>query len=270
MNLLPRVSVAVLAASLALAMAGCNNKPAAETKPAASSEAAGAAANAIPGLPTQKDQDSYMVGMALGKQLEPMKDDIDLDVVEKAIRSTFKGEKLLMTEQQAMQTGESFGQRMQAKAIAKMMAEAKKNADAGQAFLAENAKKPGVQSTPSGLQYQVITEGKGPKPKPTDTVKVNYKGTLLDGKVFDDSSQHGGAAEIPLQAVVPGWREGVTLMPVGSKYRLWIPGNIGYGDKVPPGAPIGPNSLLVFDVELLDIVQPGAQPGPQPTPPPGK
>jgi FKBP-type peptidyl-prolyl cis-trans isomerase len=259
--------VAVLAASLALALAACN-KPGSETaKPAASNEAAGAPANTIAGLPTQKDQDSYMVGMALGKQLEPMKDDIDLDVVTKAIRSTFKGEKLLMTEQQAMQTGESFGQRMQAKAIAKMMAEAKKNADAGQAFLAQNAKKPGVQTTASGLQYQVISEGKGPKPKPTDTVKVNYKGTLLDGKVFDDSAQHGGPAEIPLQAVVPGWREGVALMPVGSKYRFWIPGNLGYGDKVPPGAPIGPNALLVFEVELLDIVQPGAQPE---APKPGK
>ena len=262
-----RVSLAVLAASLAVVLAGCNNKPASDeaAKPA-STEAQGAPANNIPGLPTQKDQDSYMVGMALGKQLEPMKDDIDLDVVTKAIRSTFKGEKLLMTEQQAMQAGESFGQRMQAKAIAKMMAEAKKNADAGQAFLAQNAKKPGVQTTASGLQYQVITEGKGPKPKPTDTVKVNYKGTLLDGTVFDDSSQHGGAAEIPLQAVVPGWREGVALMPVGSKYRFWIPGNLGYGDKVPPGAPIGPNATLVFDVELLDIVQPGAQPAAPPTP----
>jgi FKBP-type peptidyl-prolyl cis-trans isomerase FkpA len=266
---LSRVSVAVLAASLALALAACN-KPGSETAKPAAEAAAGAPATTIAGLPTQKDQDSYMVGMALGKQLEPMKDDIDLDVVTKAIRSTFKGEKLLMTEQQAMQAGESFGQRMQAKAIAKMMAEAKKNADAGQAFLAQNAKKPGVQTTASGLQYQVISEGKGPKPTASDTVKVNYKGTLLDGKVFDDSAQHGGPAEIPLQAVVPGWREGVTLMPVGSKYRFWIPGNLGYGDKVPPGAPIGPNALLVFDVELLDIVQPGAQPQAQPVPQPGK
>lgn len=270
MNVFSRVPLTLLAASsLALALAACNKPATDNAKPAAENEAK--PANAIPGLPTQKDQDSYMVGMALGKQLDPMKDDIDLDVVTKAIRSTFKGEKLLMTEQQAMQAGESFGQRMQAKAIAKMMAEAKKNADAGQAFLAQNAKKPGVQTTASGLQYQVISEGKGPKPKASDTVKVNYKGTLLDGKVFDDSSQHGGAAEIPLQAVVPGWREGVTLMPVGSKYRFWIPGNLGYGDKVPPGAPIGPNATLVFDVELLDIVQPGAeQAPPMPVPQPGK
>lgn len=264
MNLLPRVTVAAVAATgLALALAACN-KPATTdaAKPAAEAKGSLPAGN-VPGLATEKDQDSYMVGMALGKQLLPMKDELDLDVLMKAVRSTLKGEKLLLTEQQAMQVGESFGQKMQAKEIAKMMAEAKKNADAGQAFLAENAKKPGVKSTASGLQYQVITEGTGPKPKATDTVKVNYKGTLLDGKVFDDSSQHGGAAEIPLQAVVPGWREGLMLMPVGSKYRLWIPGNIGYGDKVPPGAPIGPNATLVFDVELLGIAPQGAeaQPG---------
>ena len=260
MNLLSRVTVAAVAATgLALALAACN-KPASNeaAKPAAEAKAELPAGN-VAGLPTEKDQDSYMVGMALGKQLLPMKDDLDLDVLMKAVRSTLKGEKLLLTEQQAMQVGESFGQRMQAKAIAKMMAEAKKNADAGQAFLAQNAKKPGVQTTASGLQYQVVTQGNGPKPKATDTVKVNYKGSLLDGKVFDDSAQHGGAAEIPLQAVVPGWREGLMLMPVGSKYRLWIPGNIGYGDKVPPGAPIGPNATLVFDVELLGIVPQNAQ-----------
>jgi FKBP-type peptidyl-prolyl cis-trans isomerase len=142
---------------------------------------------------------------------------------------------------------------MQAKQIAKAMAEAKKNQQDGAAFLATNGKKPEVKTTESGLQYQVIAEGKGPKPKETDTVRVNYKGTLLDGKVFDDSATHGGPAEIPLQAVVPGWREGLMLMPVGSKYRLWIPGNIGYGEHVPPGAPFGPNATLVFDVELLEI-----------------
>jgi FKBP-type peptidyl-prolyl cis-trans isomerase len=258
----PRVTVAAVAATgLALALAACNKPASTEGAPAEGGKPAAEAKGNLPagniaGLPTEKDQDSYMVGMALGKQLMPMKDELDLDVLMKAVRSTLKGEKLLMTEQQAIQVGESFGQKMQAKEIARMMAEAKKNAEAGQAFLAENAKKPGVKTTASGLQYQVLAEGKGPKPKASDTVKVNYKGTLLDGKVFDDSSQHGGAAEIPLQAVVPGWREGLMLMPVGSKYRLWIPGNLGYGDKVPPGAPIGPNATLVFDVELLDIVQP--------------
>lgn len=250
-----RLTLAILAAS-AVALAACTkpaDKTAADAKPAAGADAKDA--NAIAGLPTEKDRVSYMVGMALGKQLEPMKDEIDLDVMMKAVRSSLKGEKLLMTEQQAIETGEAFGRKMQAKQLEQATAEARKNEQAGEAFLAANAKKPNVHTTASGLQYEVLQEGKGAKPKADDVVRVNYKGMLLDGKVFDDSSRNGGPAEIPLQAVVPGWREGVTLMPVGSKYRFWIPGKLGYGDKVPPGAPMGPNATLVFEVELLDIVK---------------
>jgi FKBP-type peptidyl-prolyl cis-trans isomerase len=136
-----------------------------------------------------------------------------------------------------------------------MLADAKQNAEAGDKFLAENAKKPGIKTTASGLQYQVVTAGAGAKPKPTDTVRVNYKGSLLDGTVFDDSSKHGGPAEIPLQQVVPGWQEGIALMPVGSKYTFWIPAKLGYGDKGTPGGPIPPNATLVFEVELLDIAK---------------
>ena len=248
----PRLVLAALAVAL-LTLASCNKSG----HPAGASTSATDAAdpNAIPGLPTPKARDSYMVGMAMAKQIEPIKDELDMDLMVKAMRSTLAGDKLLMTQQQATTLGKAFGDRMRAKVREKMVARAKTNGQAGQAFLARNANNPGVRTTASGLQYMVISEGKGPKPRPTDTVRVNYKGTLLDGKVFDDSAQHGGPASIPLQAVVPGWREGVTLMPVGSKYRLWIPGDIGYGDKVPPGAPMGPNATLVFDVELLDIVK---------------
>jgi FKBP-type peptidyl-prolyl cis-trans isomerase len=164
-----------------------------------------------------------------------------------------------MDEKQAATVRESFGEKMQAKQIAKMMAEAKKNLTEGEAFLAANAKKPGVQTTASGLQYQVISEGKGPKPKASDLVRVNYKGMLGDGKVFDSTETRGEPAVVSLAQVVPGWREGVMSMPVGSKYRFWIPASLGYGDKVPPGAPIGPNAMLVFEVELLEIVKPGAK-----------
>jgi FKBP-type peptidyl-prolyl cis-trans isomerase len=254
MNASSRVTLAILAAST-LALAACN-KPAektADAKPAAGADAKDG--TAIAGLPTEKDRVSYMVGMALGKQLEPMKDEIDLDVMAKAVRATLKGEKLLMTEQQAIETGEAFGRKMQAKQLEQANAEARKNEQAGETFLAANAKKPNVHTTASGLQYEVISEGSGPKPKADDVVRVNYKGMLLDGKVFDDSARNGGPAEIPLQAVVPGWREGVTLMPVGSKYRFWIPGKLGYGDKVPPGAPMGPNATLVFEVELVGIAK---------------
>ena len=123
----------------------------------------------------------------------------------------------------------------------------------GQKFLAENAKKPGVQTTASGLQYQVLQAGDGPKPKATDTVRVNYRGTLLDGTEFDASAQHGGPAKLPLPQMVEGWKERIPLMPVGSKYRFWIPANLGFGEQGTPGGPIPPNATLVFDVELLGI-----------------
>jgi FKBP-type peptidyl-prolyl cis-trans isomerase FkpA len=246
----------------ALAAGGCNkaDKPAAE---AANKTDAAAKGDQIAGLPTEKDQVSYMIGMATAKQLTPMKDEVDVDTIAEAMKTSLSGGKLLLTEEQAQKIAEKFGEKMQAKQIAEMMAKAKKNAADGEAFLAANGKKPGVKTTATGLQYEVITEGKGAKPKPTDVVKVNYKGSLLDGTVFDDSSQHGGPASIPLPAVVPGWREGISLMPVGSKYRFWIPAALGYGEQGTPGGPIPPNATLVFEVELLDVAKGGKPPMPQ-------
>jgi FKBP-type peptidyl-prolyl cis-trans isomerase FkpA/FKBP-type peptidyl-prolyl cis-trans isomerase FklB len=109
------------------------------------------------------------------------------------------------------------------------------------------------------LQYQVLTEGKGAKPQATDTVRVHYKGTLLDGKTFDSSYDRGEPATFPLNQVVPGWQEGIALMPIGSKYKFWIPSKLGYGDKGTPGGPIPPNATLVFEVELLDIAKQDAK-----------
>ena len=262
-----QVSRPVLAVAIALALtaAGCDKlgDKAATDKSAAAAETTTAtdakADNAIPGLETKKQQVSYMVGMSIGKNLEGIKDEIDLDVVEKAMRTMIAGEKPLMDEKQAQEVGAAFQQEMQIKQIAKAAAEGKTNLEEGAAFLAENAKKPGVQTTPSGLQYQVVSEGTGPKPKASDVVRVHYKGTMLDGETFDSSYDRGEPATFPLAAVVPGWQEGIQLMPVGSKFKLWVPGKLGYGDKVPPGAPIGPNATLVFDVELLEIVEAPAQ-----------
>lgn len=255
MNVSLRHAAVLSAALLATLAAGCD-KPAAkqDAKPAAAESKDGTAA--IPGLATEKEQVSYMIGMAMSKQLEPVKDEIDVDTIAKAIRTSLSGGKLLMTDEQAQKIGEAFGQKMQAKQLAKMMADAKTNLEAGQKFLAENAKKPGVQTTPSGLQYQVVTQGTGPKPKAGEVVRVHYKGALLDGKVFDSSYDRGQPVVFPLDQVVPGWQEGLQLMPVGSKYKLWIPASLGYGEKGTPGGPIGPNATLVFDVELLDIVKP--------------
>jgi FKBP-type peptidyl-prolyl cis-trans isomerase FkpA/FKBP-type peptidyl-prolyl cis-trans isomerase FklB len=258
-----QVSRPVLAAAIALALtaAGCDklgDKAAADKADATTEAAPGAdakAENAIPGLETKKQQVSYMVGMSIGKSLEGIKEEVDLDVVEKAMRTMVAGEKPLMDEKQAQEIGAAFQQEMQIKQIAKAAAEGKKNLEEGAAFLAENAKKAGVQTTASGLQYQVVSEGAGPKPKAEDVVRVHYKGTMLDGETFDSSYDRGEPATFPLAAVVPGWQEGLQLMPVGSKFKLWIPGKLGYGDKVPPGAPIGPNETLVFDVELLEIVK---------------
>lgn len=259
MNSSLRIRTGVLALATLAFLAGCNNKPA--DKPEAAADKAEAAegkdgdALKIAGLPTEKEQASYMIGMRMAKQLEPVKDEVSVDTIARAIKSSLAGEKLLMTDEQASQIEIAFGEKMRAKQIAEMMAKGRKNAEAGPKFLAENAKKPGVKTTASGLQYQSITEGKGAKPKESDVVRVHYKGTDLDGKVFDSSYDRGEPAMIPLGQVVPGWREGIVLMPVGSKYKLWIPAKLAYGENPPPGAPFGPNATLAFEVELLDIVK---------------
>jgi len=256
MKLSSTLTLAVAAASCALVLAACKpEKGAAGTEASADAAAKQDAAGKIPGLATDKEQASYMIGMRMAKQLEPLKDDVSVDTIARAIKSSLAGEKLLMTEEQASQVEIAFGEKMRAKQIAEMMAKGRKNTEAGAKFLAENGKKPGVKTTPSGLQYQVITEGKGAKPKESDVVSVQYKGTELDGKVFDSSYDRGEPAMIPLAQVVPGWREGILLMPVGSKYKLWIPSKLGYGENPPPGAPFGPNATLAFEVELLDIVK---------------
>jgi FKBP-type peptidyl-prolyl cis-trans isomerase FkpA len=260
MKFSPRHTALALAiASLAALTAACN-KPAdkaADAKPDAAADAGKAGDKAIPGLPTEKEQVSYMIGMDMARSLEPVKDEIDLDTLNKALKSSLAGEKLLLDEKQSAQIRETFAQKVQAKRIAKMMADAKKNLEDGEKFLAENGKKPGVITTASGLQYQVLTEGKGPKPSATDAVSAHYKGALLDGKTFDSSYDRGEPATFVLGQLVPGWQEGIALMPVGSKYRFWIPSKLAYGEQ--GAGPIGPNQTLVFEVELLDIVKPGGK-----------
>ncbi len=254
-----------LAASLALALVACN--PPSDTAadaPAAGAAAGGdaAAATAIPGLRTDKEQASYMIGMQLGQSLEPIKDDIDLDTVMKAVRTTLDDGELLMTPEQAQQVAAAFGERMQAKMTAEAEAAGQKNLTDGAAFLAANGRKTGVTTTASGLQYEVMTAGDGTRPTADDAVRVHYKGTLLDGTTFDSSYDRGEPVVFAIGQVVPGWQEGLQLMPVGSKYRLWVPSALGYGEQGTPGGPIGPNATLVFEVELLEIVDAAAQAGP--------
>ncbi|MGV8940063.1 MAG: FKBP-type peptidyl-prolyl cis-trans isomerase [Lysobacter sp.] len=252
-----RHAAAILAAaSLSLAITACQPGDKADTANADKTAEPGSTDTLkIKGLANEKEQVSYMIGLDLARSLEPVKDEIDLDTLAKAIKTQLTGGKSLMSEEQAAQVAEAFGQRLQAKRAAEMTAKAEKNKAEGEAFMAANAAKPDVKTTESGLQYQVLTEGTGPKPTAADVVRVHYKGTLLDGETFDSSHDRGEPAVFSLQQVVPGWTEGITLMPVGSTYRFWIPGELGYGATGTPGGPIGPNAVLVFEVELQDIVQ---------------
>jgi FKBP-type peptidyl-prolyl cis-trans isomerase FkpA/FKBP-type peptidyl-prolyl cis-trans isomerase FklB len=199
----------------------------------------------------EKQKNSTMIGMDIAKSLEPFKDEIDVEALTAALRASLAGKPTKLTPAEADQLRQEFGAKMQAK-MAKKAAEAgEKNLREGAAFLAANKTKPGVRTTASGLQYMVIRQGTGPMPKPTDRVRVHYVGTLLDGTKFDSSYDRGEPAEFALNQVIPGWSEGVALMPVNSKYKFWIPSNLGYGPNGQP--PIGANATLVFEVELLDV-----------------
>ena len=242
-------ATSLLAASLLLALAACKKIESDAAAPAAANAAAGPGSEAldIPGLATVEQQAGYAIGIQIGGTLDEIKDEIDMDALVKGMRTTLDGGTPLMDEAQARQAFEAFGQRMQAK-----MSSA--NREAGEAFLAENAKQEGVQVTESGLQYKVLQEGQGAKPGPDSRVSVHYRGSLVDGTVFDSSYERGDPAVFALSSVVPGWQEGLQLMPVGSKYMLWLPSALGYGDTGTPGGPIAPGSALVFEVELIDIV----------------
>ncbi|MDO4708608.1 MAG: FKBP-type peptidyl-prolyl cis-trans isomerase [Pseudomonadota bacterium] len=249
----------ILPAALAsaLLLAACDKeavKPKGESAEKSETQSAASTLN-IPGLKDEKAQSSYVVGMTLGKQMAEIKDELDMDAVVRGLKDELSG-KAKVTDEQGREIMAGFMEKMQAKMMAEQMAAARKNSEEGQKFLEENAKKEGVKTTASGLQYQVLEEGKGAKPAGNDAVKVKYTGTLLDGTVFDSTDKNGGEpAILPLDRVIPGWAEGLRLMPVGSKYKLWIPGNLGYGEQVPPGAPFPPNATLVFEVELVEIVK---------------
>ena len=208
-------------------------------------------------LKTEKDKVSYMVGMDVGKGLSSIKDEIDMKVVVQAIEASIKGDKTALTQEEALKIRQDFMTKLSAKRQAEEKAKAETNKKAGDDFLAKNKSKAGVKTTASGLQYEVIKQGTGPKPKDTDTVEVHYTGTLLDGTKFDSSVDRGQPTSFPLKGVIPGWTEGLQLMPVGSKYKFYIPANLAYGENGP--GPIGPNATLTFEVELLKILPPAAE-----------
>ena len=213
----------------------------------------------------KKAEYSYMVGMDVARGLAQVKEEIDVNVVVSALQAALKGEKTTLTEQESMQVRQEFMEKLRAKQAAKQKEEAEKNQKEGDEFLAKNKTKKGVKVTASGLQYEVIKEGSGAKPTKTDTVKVDYTGTKIDGTKFDSSVDRGQPATFALGSVIPGWTEGLQLMTPGSNYKFFIPAKLAYGEHGPPS--IGPNATLIFDVKLISIEKPAeAKPAIAPKP----
>jgi FKBP-type peptidyl-prolyl cis-trans isomerase len=228
-------------------------KPAAQPAPAPSGQA---------GKPESvEDRASYIIGYNLGRTLKQNDVKANTDLILKGLNTGLAGEKGMFTDEEMQAAMQALQQQVQTAQGAKQKALGEKNKAEGVAFLEKNKARPGVKTTASGLQYEVLKEGTGPSPKATDTVTVNYKGTLMDGTTFDSSYDRGQPATFVLNQVIPGWTEGVQLMKPGAKYKFYIPSGLAYGEQAPPQ--IGPNAPLIFEVELLSIGQPEqpAKPG---------
>jgi FKBP-type peptidyl-prolyl cis-trans isomerase FklB len=228
-------------------------------------------------LQTPKDKNSYAIGMSIGasvsKQMKQDQVDVDPALVARGLKDSLAGDKLLMTEEEAKATITTLSNDVKKRQQEMFQAAAEKNKKQGDDFLEANKTKPDVVTTPSGLQYKVLQAGSGPKPAATDTVVCNYRGTLLDGTEFDSSIKRGQPVTLTVGQVIKGWTEALQLMPVGSKWQIYLPPALAYGDRGTPNGPIGPNATLIFDVELVSI-QPKPQPklitpgDPQPQAPP--
>jgi FKBP-type peptidyl-prolyl cis-trans isomerase FklB len=203
-------------------------------------------------LKDKKDKVSYAIGLDVGTAMKKQSIDINTDIFVKGLKDALSGEKKLMTDDEIRETMTAFSHEMAEKQKEKMQKVGEKNKEEGDAFLADNKKKEGVKTLPSGLQYKVIEEGKGKTPKAGDTVTVNYRGTLIDGTEFDSSYKRGQPATFPVNGVIKGWTEALQLMKEGAKWQLFIPSDLAYGDKG-AGGTIGPNAVLIFDVELISI-----------------
>jgi len=229
--------------------------PAQTPKPRTTAKAPVTAKSATPfTLKTQKDKASYAVGMSYGNMLHQRGVPVDPAIVARGLRDAMAGGKMLLTDDEMKavlnQLRSEVGQQQQAKAHEAGAGNRKE----GEAFLAANKGKEGVVTLPSGLQYKVLKEGTGPKPTANDTVSCNYRGTLINGKEFDSSYKRGEPTSFPVGGVIAGWTEALQLMPVGSKWQLFIPADLAYGDRG-AGDDIGPGETLIFEIELLSIAE---------------
>jgi len=212
---------------------------------------ASVAQDAVPEFKTDKDKFSYALGMNFGENFRKQGLDVDPAVFAKAFAEAFNSGKTAMSEEDMRTVLTAAAQEIREKQAALQAEKAEQAQKEGEKFLAENKTREGVVTLPSGLQYKILKPGTGEKPTLEDTVVCNYKGALINGTEFDASEKHGGPATFPVKGVIAGWTEALQLMPVGSKWQLFVPSNLAYGEQGPPD--IGPNSTLIFEVELVTI-----------------
>jgi len=233
-------------------------QPAAPAKPKAPATKAGAAKTAAAksaattALKTPKDKFSYALGMNLGASLHKQSVDVDPNMVAQGLRAALAGGKTLLTQEEAQAALMEVQNELRKKQQEKMQVAGEANKKEGEAFLASNKAKEGVVTLPSGLEYKILKEGNGPKPTASDSVVCNYRGTLISGTEFDSSYKRGQPATFPVNGVIKGWTEALQLMPVGSKWQLFVPSSLAYAERG-AGGDIGPNATLIFEVELLSI-----------------
>jgi len=240
--------------------------PAAKKSPSAAAKTAASKDEPVTALTTNKQKASYAIGMNWGTGLHRQNIDVDSAALIQGMKDALAGGKTLLTEDEARTALMQLQKEVQEKQQAKAAAEGDANKKEGEAFLAANKSKEGVVTLPSGLQYKILKEGTGPKPTATDSVVCNYKGTLINGTEFDSSYKRGEPATFPVTGVIKGWTEALQLMPVGSKWQLFIPSDLAYGPRGTPGGPIGPNATLIFEVELISIKDKNPPPDKVPAP----
>jgi len=220
-------------------------------------------------LDTPKEKASYAIGLNIGRSMKKDEVEVDPEAVAKGIKDALSGAKPLLSDEETQSVLTALQNDVRKHQQETYNQALTKNKQEGDAFLTTNKSKPGVVALPSGLQYKVLQNGDGPKPTASDTVVCNYKGTLIDGTEFDSSYKRGQPATFPVGQVIKGWTEALQLMPVGSKWELYIPSSLAYGERGTQGGPIGPNETLIFEVELLSI-QPKPQPKLEQVPPNGQ
>lgn len=235
-----KLATALIALSV---LAGCNEKSAVAKAPAPVT------------ITSDVEKASYSIGLNMGKQMSQIKEQISFDLVKLGINDAYNGSELKLTDDEVRAALTEFQERLKKAQTDKAKIIGDGNKTAGEAYLTTNKTAEGVKTTESGLQYKVITEGTGSIPKSTDTVITHYKGTLIDGTEFDSSYKRGQPATFPVTGVIKGWTEALQLMKTGSKWQLFIPSALAYGERG-AGQNIGPNSTLIFEIELLEIKKP--------------